>query len=144
MKTVQHLGNVVALIVDVALDFGKGTCFLSESHWPLQLGLLAHPSGHIIPAHVHLQREGVTECIPQEFLFIIAGKLEVDFYTSEGRAIHTEILGPGQALLQVQGAHGFRFIETSQIIEVKLGPYRGREQDKQTIKSINATLKGSE
>ena len=135
MIRVEDSGEVIAIIIDVNSDFKEGTQFISDQHWPLQLGLLAHTSGHVIPAHLHLEREAKARCQTQEFLFVLAGKVEVDFYSSSGDRIQTETLISGQALLQILGGHGFRFLEASRILEVKLGPYLGKERDKQLIQS---------
>jgi hypothetical protein len=133
MKRIERDGEVIALIVDTAKDFQQGAHFISEQEWPLQLGLLAHPEGYSIPAHVHLARETSGKTYTQEFLLLVSGKMDVDFYDSQGVLYRSETLTPGEALFQVHGGHGFRFQEASRILEVKLGPYHGKDKDKRQI-----------
>jgi hypothetical protein len=133
MKRIEKDGEVIALIVDTTADFQQGAHFISEQEWPLQLGLLAHPQGHSIPAHIHFARESNGKAYTQELLLLLSGRLDVDFYDSHGVLCRSETMAPGEALLQIQGGHGFRFREPSRILEVKLGPYLGKDKDKRLI-----------
>jgi hypothetical protein len=133
MKRIEKDGEIIALIVDTAKDFQQGAHFISEQEWPLQLGLLAHPGGHSIPAHIHFARETNGKTYTQELLLLLSGKMDVDFYDSQGVLCRSETLTPGEALFQIQGGHGFRFQEPSRILEVKLGPYLGKDKDKRPI-----------
>jgi hypothetical protein len=133
MKKIIYNGKLIALIIDTAADFRQGVHFLSEEDWPLQLGLLAHPEGHSIPAHRHVERITSGKITTQEFLLLLSGRMDVDFYDGQGVLIQSETLVSGQALLQVSGGHGFSFRGPSRIIELKLGPYLGKDKDKEAI-----------
>jgi hypothetical protein len=65
----------------------------------------------------------------KEVLFIKSGKVRVDFYDDDQRYLESRILEMGDVLLLAFGGHGFEMLETSEIIEVKQGPYAG-DQDK--------------
>lgn len=138
MKRVEQNGDLIALIIDTVRDFKPGVHFISDPAWPLQIGLLAHRGGHAVPAHRHFERENAGKTMTQEFLLVVSGEMEVDFYDAEGALFRSETLFPGQALLQIRGGHGFRFPVSSQILELKIGPYLGLDQDKQFIQQTVA------
>lgn len=123
-------GKEVYAFVLSDVDFQPGAKFVSETDWPLQVGLMTLPSGHAIAAHAHLLREGSQVQSTQEFLFVVSGKMEVDFFDEVGQHFQTETLRQGQALFHIRGGHAFRFLEPTRLIEVKSGPYMGREKDK--------------
>lgn len=129
MKRVSRRNEVYAFVLS-SDDFQPGAKFISEADWPLQIGLMTLPSGHAIGAHAHLLQSSPQMQPTQEFLLVISGKMEVDFFDDDGQRFHTEILRKGEALLQIRGGHGFRFLEATRLIEVKSGPYLGREKDK--------------
>jgi len=137
MKRVIRNNLTYALILSSS-DFQPGVKFVSEPEWSLQVGLLEWPRAHALSAHVHLPHNP-GQVQHQEFLFVVSGEMEVEFFDETGFRLQTEILGPGQALLQVRGGHGFRFLAETRLIEVKSGPYRGRENDKVTLEAKPAT-----
>ena len=48
-----------------------------------------------------------------------------DFYDNNQVYIESRILNQGDVILLAYGGHGFKMLETSEIIEVKQGPYAG-------------------
>lgn len=129
MKRIAQAADLYAFIFSLD-DFRSGTQFVSESEWPLQVGLMTFPLGHAISAHVHLPQSNPRTQPTQEVLLVVSGKMEVDFFTEDWKPIQTETLNRGCILFQVRGGHAFRFLEPTQLIEVKSGPYQGREKDK--------------
>lgn len=129
MKRVAHATDLYAFIFSPD-DFRPGARFFSESEWPLQVGLMTFPLGHSIAAHAHLLQSNPRPQPTQEFLLVASGKIEADFFTEGGQFLQTEILNKGCILFQIRGGHAFRFLEPTQLIEVKSGPYLGREKDK--------------
>ncbi len=61
---------------------------------------------------------------------VVGGLMEVDYYDESGTFLVTERIRPGEALLHIKGGHGFHFPEASRVIEIKQGPYLGKEKDK--------------
>jgi hypothetical protein len=137
MKRVSCRNEVYAFVLS-SDDFQPGAKFISEADWPLQVGLMTLPSGHTIGAHAHLLQSSPQIQPTQEFLLVISGKMEVDFFDEDGQHFHTEILPKGGALLQIRGGHAFRFLEATRLIEVKSGPYLGREKDKVLLEVDNS------
>lgn len=129
MRQVIHNNKTYALLLSPE-DFQPGAKFVSEPEWRLQVGLLTLPRDHAIAAHTHLPKEARPLEPTQEFLLVVSGKMEVSFFDEAGEHFHTETVGPSEALFHIRGGHGFRFFEETRLIEIKSGPYQGRENDK--------------
>jgi hypothetical protein len=129
VRRVIHDDKTFALILS-ASDFQSGARFVSEADWPLQVGLMTLPAGHAIAAHAHLVQNSPRVQLTQEFLLVVSGKMEADFFDEAGRRFQTETLRQGEILFHIRGGHAFRFLEPTRLIEVKSGPYLGREKDK--------------
>ncbi|MDN3586205.1 hypothetical protein QWY86_05975 [Pedobacter aquatilis] len=84
------------------------------------------PKGYIIPPHVHkLVERKVT--LTQEVLYVKAGKVRVDFYNDDQVYVESRTVQTGDVILLAAGGHGFEMLETSELIEIKQGPYCGDE-----------------
>lgn len=129
MRRVVRDNKTYAVLLSVD-DFQLGAKFVSDPEWHLQVGLLTLPPGHTIAAHAHLPKDACPPGPTQEFLLVMRGKMEVDFFDEAGQGFHTETMREGDALFHIRGGHAFRFFEETRLIEVKSGPYRGRENDK--------------
>lgn len=129
MKRLTRGKDVYALVLS-GDDFQPGAKFVSESDWPLQVGLMTLPAKHAIAPHAHLPRDNPRIQPTQEFLFVFSGKMEVDFFDETGQYFQTEVLRQGEILIHIRGGHAFRFPESTRLVEVKSGPYLGREKDK--------------
>ena len=74
--------------------------------------------------------------LTQEVLFIKSGKVRVDFYDDNQDYLESRILNQGDVVLLANGGHGFQMLETSEMIEVKQGPFCG-EMDKVRFEPIS-------
>jgi len=122
------------LAMIIRKDFGSyGSHFATSLENPLQIGVIERGAGDVISSHKHLPVQ-VDHCgIRQEFLHVMMGKVRVTFFDTEGRQVAERILDQGDSLLQMSGGHGFHFEEPTRLIEVKLGPYSTKDNDKQKI-----------
>jgi mannose-6-phosphate isomerase-like protein (cupin superfamily) len=135
MEEIIYEGRLLAIIVSSRFD-EPGIHFFTPNELSQQLAYMSHPTGRIIPPHVH--NPVVREVqYTQEALFIRKGKLRVDFYSSEQQYIDSRILLAGDVILLITGGHGFEVIEDLEMIEIKQGPYVG-EQDKTRFVGIDA------
>jgi hypothetical protein len=125
VERVQAEGKPIAIIV--RRDFNTpGVNFFSPFEFSQQLGILNHPAGHEVKAHHHnLIARDVR--VTQEVLHLIEGKIEVALYDEKKNYLTTCILNPGDTILLAYGGHGIKILEPSKILEVKQGPYAGRE-----------------
>lgn len=125
------------LAIIVRRDFSdQGIHFFTPDEYSQQLAYMNHPSGKIIPPHIHnlVQREVF---FTQEVLLIKKGRLRVDFYTQDRIYRESRILEMGDVILLAAGGHGFEVLEDLEMIEVKQGPYAG-EEDKTRFKGVSS------
>jgi predicted DNA-binding transcriptional regulator YafY len=128
METVERIegeGKPIAIIV--RSDFSRpGVNFFSPFDFSQQLGILVHPPGHEVKAHVHnvIARD---VRVTQEVLHLIEGKIEITLYTENKKWITTRVLNQGDTILLAYGGHGIKILEPAKILEVKQGPYAGKE-----------------
>lgn len=136
VEAIEWNGRLLALIV--SHGFNKpGVSFLTSGELSQQLAFIGHPAGHIIEAHIHnaVRREVQ---LTQETLFIRRGKIRVDFYDDAQQYLESRVLTAGDAILLVQGGHGFEVLEEIEMFEVKQGPYAG-EGDKTRFEGLRRT-----
>jgi mannose-6-phosphate isomerase-like protein (cupin superfamily) len=135
VEQIIHQNQLLALIVSHRFN-QPGIHFFTPDELSQQLAYMSHPTGRIIPPHVH--NPVVREVqFTQEALFIRKGKLRVDFYSSQQVYIDSRILEAGDVILLITGGHGFEVLEALEMIEIKQGPYVG-EQDKTRFVGITS------
>ena len=85
---------------------------------------MSHPSGHIIKPHIH-KKKITKNLLTTEVILVFAGKLRVDFYSNKNKKnyLFSKVINGGDILMLINGAHGFRVIKNTKIIEIKQGPY---------------------
>ncbi len=124
-------GRTIAIVVK--RDFKKdGVNFVSKQDFPLQLGISSYKKGDEIKAHLHIQKEIKINKI-QEVVYIERGRTMVGLYDLNGRKFKSVELSDGDTIFFVDGGHGFEMLEDTKIIEVKQGPYFGKDKDKRLI-----------
>ena len=126
----------IILGIILKVDFCKeGIHFFTSDNDSQQLGYMNRPADYLIQPHRHnlVPRE---VHFTQEVLFIKSGKVRVDFYSNDQNYFTSRILDKGDVVLLSNGGHGFKMLESSEIIEVKQGPYCG-EIDKVRFKAID-------
>lgn len=105
--------------------------FFTPNSFSQQLGYMNRPKNYEITPHIHKQvkREVL---YTNEVLFIKKGLIQVDFYDDEKVFLESRVLKTGDLILLIKGGHGFKFLEESELFEVKQGPYLGQD-DKATF-----------
>lgn len=127
VERVEHNGEIFAIII--RSEFKKdGIEFFTPDDFSQQIAYMKREKGYEIQPHLHneVKREVL---FTKEVLFIKSGKVKVNFYSNEKKYLSSEIVNKGDVILLAYGGHGFEMLETSEIIEVKQGPYAG-DQDK--------------
>jgi len=102
--------------------------FISDPTFPLQIGF-HNREGIRIEPHYHKDIEGINSIKIQEFFYIIEGKILVELYNVANEKITEQILKSGDSILIMSG-HGIRLLEKTKMLEVKPGPYLGKENEK--------------
>jgi hypothetical protein len=135
IENINYQGKLLACILRTNYH-AEGIQFFTPNDFSQQLGYMNRPQGYVIPPHVHnpVSRE---INFTKEVIFIKSGKIRVDFYSDEQKYLESRILNKGDVMLLAFGGHGFEMIESSEIIEVKQGPYAG-EADKTRFEEVKA------
>ncbi len=103
--------------------------FVTAPDLPLQLGKAAYKRGDAVQPHFHL---GTPTIDPRvlEFVYIEHGSVELSVFSLGGAPVGKTTLRTGDCALLVQGGHGLAMLEDTRLIELKRGPYKGRDRDK--------------
>ena len=121
-------GSTIAIVI--RNDFNKdGYNFVSKEDFPLQLGLNSYKKGDRIKAHTHFDVPTLISSF-QEIIFMKSGKALAKLYDAKKELLKSVELSSGDLIFLVSGGHSFEILEDTKIIEVKQGPYFGKEQDK--------------
>jgi hypothetical protein len=124
-------GSTIAIVV--RKDFNKeGINFFSEDVSPIQLGVNTYKKGHKINGHFHPKREVVINTF-QEVIYLKRGKVVVELFDFNRKFVKSISLSGGDLIFFVDGGHGFEMSEDTTFIEVKQGPYLGKDKDKELI-----------
>jgi hypothetical protein len=124
-------GEIIAIVVK--RDFEKdGVNFISKQDYPLQLGISSYKKGDTIKAHFHIEKEITINKI-QEVVHIKSGRAMVNLYDLNGKKFKSVELSERDTIFFVDGGHGFEMLEDTKILEVKQGPYFGKDKDKRMI-----------
>jgi cupin fold WbuC family metalloprotein len=119
MEKILHQGKVVALKISA---IPPGTTPVTAPEEALQVLTLKYPKGRLVAAHRHEPHRRETEVL-QECLVVISGKLRISFFDDEGHALaHVELVA-GEACITLSGPHSVEFLEDSEVIELKNGPF---------------------
>jgi len=123
VRTIRDGDEVIAIVIPADAP-AQGVRFVTPQSYPFQVGLLAHAAGVALKPHGHRKLKIETDVF-QEILIIQSGRVAVDLYGMRSQMLETVELGPGDAILFVDGGHGVRMLSDARILEVKQGPYPG-------------------
>ena len=123
VENITHQGVLLAVLLRANYQ-AEGIQFFTPDDFSQQLAYMKRDKGYVIQPHIH-NLVSRTVDFTKEVLFIKSGKVQVDFYDDEKKYIESRQLNAGDVLLLAYGGHGFKMLETSEIIEVKQGPYAG-------------------
>jgi mannose-6-phosphate isomerase-like protein (cupin superfamily) len=100
------------------------TTFITNPDLAQQVGFVVYPAGGVIKRHIHknVDRKNISS---SEALIVREGRLEIDIFDQNKVLLATRELQAGDFVLMVSGGHGFRILEATVLLEVKLGPYAG-------------------
>jgi len=127
IEQIKINNQIVAIII--YNEFNKdGIQFFTPGDFSQQLGYMKHKKGYIIQNHIHILHAREIR-YTQETLIIKRGHVRVDFFTDDKCYLTSRELNTGDVILLASGGHGFEFLEETEIIEIKQGPYCG-DQDK--------------
>lgn len=122
MIKIKNKKKILALLIKKKFKT-KGIKFFTPENYSQQLGYMNRPKGYEVKPHLHksIRREVFNT---REVLFIKKGKIKADFFDNKKKFVCSKILKTGDILLLVDGGHGFKMLERSEVFEVKQGPYK--------------------
>lgn len=128
MEKIEREGILYAIVVR------KGSLkdefnFVTPEDFPFQLGVQNKEKGSEFQPHKHKPFNKVDlKC--QEFFYVVSGKMMIDMYDNNDIYFKSFILNEGDFAIINEGGHGGKFLEKTQLIEIKQGPYRGKDKEK--------------
>lgn len=134
IKEIKKDNTVFARLVP-SEDWKEGLSFFSQDEDFIQVGTWRYEKGKKLLAHIHNHAERVVQHT-QEVLYIKKGLIKASVYDTQGVAIEHIIAKEGDTLILLHGGHGYEILEDStQVLEIKNGPYLGAEVDRRRIES---------
>lgn len=136
LEIVSTDGKLLAIFIGATYQSGK-TSFLTPDCEPIQIGLGHYGKGAMVVPHSHVGLPAnITEF--QEFIQVRSGKVIADVFDTNDHFVRSFEMLPGDSLFLLRGGHGFHFVEDTEFLELKQGPYLGREKMKRPL--VNASL----
>jgi hypothetical protein len=133
-EEIKYNDKLIAIILRSNYTSDR-TTFFSAPNFSQQLGYIVYKKNGIIKAHFHKEVHRKITLV-QEVLFIKKGKLAVNFYTADKEYIASRELSTGDIIFLCSGGHGFKMLKDTEMIEVKQGPYAGKESDKEVFEGV--------
>lgn len=132
MRTITKNGEVLALLLGTTdyLQHSKKH-FFTETADSMQVGSLFFAQGSHVAPHRHKATE-IPET-PMEVILVLCGGGLASIYGTDGDLVVSFDIRTGDLLIQKRGGHAFEWTSDTTILEVKLGPYLGRDYDKELI-----------
>ena len=126
IEKVEHEGKVYAIIIYADTPI-EGLNFFTPHSYPLQLSV--QKRFDTVKPHFH-KKVRRTTIGTQEIIFVMKGKMRIDFFDEDRRKRDERVVKAGDIILLNEGAHGMAMLEDTKFLEVKNGPYISAEEDK--------------
>ena len=119
MEKILLNGKAVALKIS---QFPDGSVPATGPDEGLQILTLKYKKGRLAAPHMHIPHKRETSFM-QECFIVMSGKIRVFFYDDAGEeSTHCDFVG-GEACFVLSGPHAIKFLEDSEVIEAKNGPF---------------------
>jgi len=127
IKEFRHDGELVALLVRKEFqnrNASEHAVFVSANNQSLQLGIGHYAKNLRAPAHTHDRTRLVSHY--EEILHLIRGRMRVNLYSRARIKFASFIMRSGDTVHLISGGHGFEMLSACKCIEIKQGPYMGK------------------
>lgn len=128
VEEVRNSDGVLLAIFIRGSPVGYGLHFFTAPEHSLQAAWMRHPAGKIIDAHIHRPAARIISQI-SEVLYVRSGWLRVDLYGDDWE-IQSRNMYAGDVAVLIAGGHGFEAVQEVEILEVRNGPYLGKDAEK--------------
>ncbi len=130
IERVEVNGELLAIVVRNSYNV-MGINFLTPDDLTLQFGIHNRESGEQSKAHKHFVIPELSDIPILEVFHIVEGKAKVTFFDDNTKELSNVILNVGDSLINTGlRMHSVDYMEKTKMIEIKQGPYRGKEKDK--------------
>lgn len=127
-------GDILIAIVGSLEDIGWGNNFITEPELQMQLGTMRFHKDEIVKAHIHKIRNRQFKSISCEFHYVVRGKMRVGLFKNDKSLITKIMLTPNMFCALYNGGHSYEVVKDDTLMmEVKIGSYTNREDDKEDI-----------
>jgi hypothetical protein len=122
--TVEGGEGLLAIVVRPGLESTPAGCkFVTDPDASLQLGVMWHPRGKVLPPHSHPPRRRVVERTT-EVLLVTRGQVRCYVYYEGTQYLAKEVLlNAGDLIMLIAGGHAFQMVTDAEMVEIKQGPY---------------------
>ncbi len=130
-KSVEEIsvdGKILAIVIRKSFD-KHGCSFVTPDKFPFQLGVHLNEAGTHIKAHRHISFKNLKNIYPQEFFYVERGQIKVNIYNDKDK--HSKIILNEGDMILLNCSHEVIFLKDSKFIELKQGPYRGKNAEKE-------------
>jgi len=134
IKKLQHKNFLFGYVIRYKKK--NGVNFHTPRNLTHQIGSIRHKKNHQILPHLHLPNKRKID-YTSEVLIIQKGRVRIDLYSNKKKYLFSKILMKNDILILIKGAHGFKILEPTDILEIKQGPYNHRK-DKIRFQPIDA------
>jgi len=134
IEKIKYKKKLLAMIVRKSFKKKKGVTFFTPNNLNLQCGYMNHKKNYLIKPHQHLLRKNKI-FYTSEVLYIIKGKLRVDFYQNKKNYLFSRIINKNEILILISGIHGFKTLSNLEMLEIKQGPFN-EKSDKIKFNSV--------
>ncbi len=112
-------------------ELNEEMLFATPDYFPFQMGIHNRKKDSTCTAHAHLPFPELKDFPVQEFFYVVSGKVKINLFDERenDQLIDSVIINTGDSIV-LNCAHGFEFLEDSKLVELKQGPYRGKEKEK--------------
>ena len=104
-------------------SFSSGTHPITNSSESIQIITLKQPVGTEVKIHGHRPEHRVTTTL-QECLIVKKGKIKIELYGQDKKHVTDIIINAGEFFILLNGIWAVHFLEDSEVVEVKNGPYK--------------------
>ena len=130
VERIEKNGRILAIILRSSKS-DSPVEFVTPKEFPLQLGVHKRKKKDYVNAHEHTAINNLKNLPIQEIFFLKKGKILVGLYDDKKLYKNVKIF-KGDIILLNTG-NSVRFLEDTDMVEVKQGPYAGAVQEKKSI-----------
>ena len=110
-----------------------GTNFHTGPNDQQQVATIRRSEGWQIEPHVHKKIRREVWHTPEVFV-VKSGRMKLVVYNYSRFLVGSAIIKGGDVVIVHGGGHGIEFLEETILVEIKQGPYFGRDADKEEIR----------